>query len=711
MAHEDKYEMDEQEYDSQELSSIIKTEMDDARDFIDQIGQERAENTDYYLGAEPVNGSELQSEYVSTDVRDSVLFMMPSIMRTFFGSKKIVEFVPQGPEDIELAEQQTDYINYVITQKNNGFQVLYNAFKDALIRKAGFVKVYYDEGLTVTNHSYTNLTSDQRQALLQDIEVEIVKEKTEEMTREVYDDSTGQQITQSIPLRYDIDIRRVKKKNKVCVDAVPPEEILISRDARTIETASYVAHRRLMTVSELVSMGYDLEEVEQYAGAGNYLDPETQNEIQARNPFNDVTGPDRADSKEVYYVEHYLHYDLDGDGIDERIKVCTAGEGCNILFIEPCDELPIAMFCPDPEPHTAIGSCPADYLKPIQAAKSQIMRDSLDSLGHAIFPRYAVVEGQVNLEDLMNTDIGQPIRQRAPGQIQALTTPFVGKEAFPVMNYLDNVKEERTGVSKASMGLNADALQSSTKAAVVGTMSAAQGRIELICRHFAETGLKPLFRIVNNVVIRNQNEQDVFKLNNKFIPVDPKFWDINKDIQVNVAISKSSDEEKAAVLASLLTKQEMILEKLGPNNPLVTGQQYANAMTKFIELAGFKDAQQFINTQVQEPPPPSPEQQKPDAQEMLAMAESEKAKASANKAIVDAENDRLKILMDDDFRRDQAQADAILKVMELNAKYGTELTMAEINAYLERDKEEIRQRNKSVGLNGSSTGNPGGQPQ
>ena len=134
-------------------------------------------------------------------------------------------------------------------------------------------------------------------------------------------------------------------------------------------------------------------------------------------------------------------------------------------------------------------------------------------------------------------------------------------------------------------------------------------------------------------------------------------------------------------------------------------------MTKFIELAGFKDAQQFINTQVQEPPPPSPEQQKPDAQEMLAMAESEKAKASANKAIVDAENDRLKILMDDDFRRDQAQADAILKVMELNAKYGTELTMAEINAYLERDKEEIRQRNKSVGLNGSSTGNPGGQPQ
>ena len=698
----DNPESQDQEYDTIELTSIIKSEMDDARDFIDQVGQERAENTDYYLGAEPTNESELQSEYVSTDVRDSVLFMMPSIMRTFFGSKKIVEFIPHGPEDVALAEQQTDYINYVITQKNNGFQVMYNAFKDALIRKAGFVKVYYDEGLQVTNHSYTGLNEEQRQALLQDIEVEIVSEKTEEMTRETYDDTTGETTTQSIPFRYDLKIRRVKKKNKVCIDAIPPEEILISRDARTIETASYVAHRRLMTVGELVSLGYDLEEVEQYAGAGNYMDPETQNEIQARNPFNDVTGPDRADGKEVYYVEHYLHYDLDGDGIDEKIKICTAGEGCNILHIEPCDELPIAMFCPDPEPHTAVGSCPADYLKPIQAAKSQIMRDSLDSLGHAIFPRYAVVEGQVNLEDLMNTDIGQPIRQRAPGQIQPLTTPFVGKEAFPVMNYLDNVKEERTGVSKASMGLNADALQSSTKAAVVGTMSAAQGRIELICRHFAETGLKPLFKIVNNVVIRNQNEKDVFRLNDEFIPVDPRFWDINKDIQVNVAISKSSDEEKAAVLGLLLQKQEMILEKLGPQNPLVTGQQYANAMTKFIELAGFKDAQQFINTRVEPTPPPAPEEQKPDAQEMLAMAESEKAKATANKAIVDAENDRLKILMDDDFKRDQASADALLKVLELNAKYGTEIQTTEINAILERDKEEIRQRNKSVGMGGQS---------
>ena len=712
MDYDNEYEQpEEQEIDEQELSSVVKAEMDDARDFIDQVGQERAENTDYYLGAAPVSESELQSEYISTDVRDSVLFMMPSIMRTFFGSKKIVEFVPNGPEDIKIAEQQTDYINYLITQKNPGFRVFYNAFKDALIRKAGFIKVYYDNGLDVTQHDYTGLNADQRMALMSDMDVEVIKEKQEMVMKQVQDPQTGEMIEQQTPGTYDMKIRRIKKKNKVCIEAVPPEEILISRDARDIETSPYVAHRRLMTLSELVSMGYDLEEVEEYAGSGNYLDPESQNEIQARNPFNDVTGPDRADKKEVYYVEHYLFYDLDNDGIDERIKICTAGEGCNIIYVEPCDELPIAMFCPDPEPHTAIGSCPADYVKPIQAAKSQIMRDTLDSLGHAIFPRYAVVEGQVNLEDLMNTDIGQPIRQRAPGQIQPLTTPFVGQQAFPVLNYLDEVKENRTGVSKASMGLNADALQSTTKSAVASTMSASQGRIELICRHFAETGLKPLFKIVNNTVIRNQNEADVFRLNNEFIPVDPRFWDINKDLQVNVAISKNSDEEKAQVLTMLMQKQETLIRELGPNNPVVTGQQYANALSKFIELAGFKDAQQFINTKVETPPEPPQEPPKPDAQEMLAMAESEKAKATANKAIVDAENDRLKIFMDDDFKRDQAQADAVLKVMEMNAKYGSELNMREIDAYLERDKEEIRQRQKLNGGNVAPNGNPNQNPQ
>lgn len=681
-----------------ELESVLKAEMDDAKDFIHQVGQERAESTEYYLGNEPESTSTLQSEFISTDVRDTVLFMLPSIMRTFFGTKKVVEFVPKGPEDIPLAEQQTDYINYIVQQKNPGFNVLYSAFKDALVRKTGFVKAFWDDSVHASTHEYTDLDPQAYQALILDPDVEIVQEEATTESVTAINPETGEEVTQTIPTKYDLIIRRVKARNQVCLEAVPPEEVLISRHARNLETASYVAHRTIKSVADLVAMGYDQEEIEQYASyVGSTLDPESYNEQQARNPFDNTVYPDRSDSggKDVLYIEHYLNYDYDDDGIDERLQVCTIGDGLYILNVEQIDDLPIVMFCPDPEPHTAIGSCPADYLKPIQAAKSQIMRDTLDSLGHAIFPRMAVVEGQVNIDDVLNTDIGQPIRVRAPGMVQPFAVPFVGKEAFPVLGYLDESKENRTGVSKASAGLNADALQSSTKAAVAATMSGAQGRIELICRHFAEGGMKDLFTLVNNLVIKHQNAQDVFRLNGRFIPVDPRYWDNNKDIVINVAISKTSDEEKAAILTQLASKQEQILSQLGPSNPLVSLQQYSNTLTRIIEMAGFKDPESFVNTQVPPLPPQPPEAEKPDPAALLAQAEAQKAQVQAQKAIIDAETDRMKIIMDDDRSRDIKEAEIRLKATELAAKYGTQVNIAEINAIMERDRENIRQTAKA----------------
>jgi len=691
-----------QEANEEELQGILKSELDDARDYIEQVGEDRAEATEYYLGDAPNGQSSMQSEYVSTDVRDSVLFMLPSIMRTFFGTNKIVEFVPRNAEDIALATQQTDYINYIIQQKNPGFKVMYDVFKDALIRKTGFVKAYWDDSITASTHEYTNVSPEGYQALMLDPDVEMVKEKVEMQSMTIINPETGEEITQETPVSYDLTIRRVKGKNQVCIESIPPEEVLISRYARDLHSSPYVAHRMIKTVSDLVAMGYDREDMEQYAGSGNLIDAETFEEEEARNPYSDGIFDARNDAgqKNVLYVEHYLFYDLDGDGIDERIRVCTVGNGLNIVNTAQWDDLPITLFCPDPEPHTSIGSCPADYLKPIQAAKSQIMRDTLDSLGHAIFPRMGVVEGQVNIDDVLNTDIGQPIRMRAPGMVQPFAVPFVGKEAFPVLSYLDEAKENRTGVSKASAGLNADALQSSTASAVSATMSGAQGRIELICRHFAD-GMKDLFKLVNSLVVKHQDQPDMVRLNNEFVPIDPRYWDSDKDLIVNVAISKSSDAEKQAVLLQVASKQEQILQQLGVNNPLVSLQQYSNTLSKLIEQAGFKDTQSFINSEVQ-PIPPQPPQ--PTPQDMLAQAEMEKAKVSAQKAMIDSETDRMKIIMDDDRNRDEAEANIRLKAAELNAKYGAQINVAEINALMERDRETIRQIAKT-NAQGLFTGN------
>ena len=697
----------EDSYNEEELQGVLKSEMDDAKDFIDQIDEDRADATDYYLGNSPTAQSSMQSEFVSTDVRDSVLFMLPSIMRTFFGTNKIVEFIPNGPEDIDLAKQQTDYINYVIQQKNPGFKVIYDAFKDALIRKTGFVKAYWDDSITASTHEYTGLSPEAYQAITLDPNVEVIEEKVEMQSMTIIDPETSEEMTQETPASYDVKIRRIKPKDQVVIEAVPTEEILISRHARDLNSSPYVAHRMVKTVSDLVAMGYDKEQMEQFAGSGTTVDEDSYDIEEARNPYADFTGVDRADtnSKSVLYVEHYVFYDLDGDGIDERIRVCTVGNGLNIVNATPWDDLPITLFCPDPEPHTSIGSCPADYLMPIQAAKSQIMRDTLDSLGHAIFPRMGIVEGQVNIDDVLNTDIGQPIRMRAPGMVQPFSVPFVGKEAFPVLSYLDEAKENRTGVSKASAGLNAEALQSTTSAAVSATMSGAQGRVELICRHFAD-GMKDLFKLVNSLVIKHQEGQDMMRLNNEFIPIDPRYWDADKDMVINVGISKNSDEEKFQVLTSLAQKQEQIMQTLGPNNPLVNLQQYANTLTKMIEMAGFKDATTFINTQVPPMPPQPQAEEKPDPAAMLAQAEAMKAQNQAQKAIIDAETDRMKIIMDDDRQRDEHEADLKLKIAELQAKYGAQVNVAEINAIMERDREVIRQqaKNQAQGMftNGSN---------
>ena len=711
--HEELEEENQQdEVDLEQLQGVLKGELDDAQDFIDALGEDRNKATRYYLGDEPASKSNLQSEFISTDVRDSVLYMMPSLMRTFFGTKKVVEFVPTGPEDIPLAEQQTDYINYVIQEKNPGFHVLYDAFKDALVRKTGFVKAYWDDSITANTYDYTGLNREQYMALVSDPDVEIVEENITYEKQIIIDQLTGEEVEQEFPVSYDVVIKRVKHKDQVVIEAIPPEEVLISRDARDIKTSPYVAHRMLKSVSDLIAMGYEKDFIENNVSSDADFDSAEWNAEEARQPYADVYGTTRSDSSGdgVLYIEHYLFYDLDGDGIAERIRVCTLGGSLTVANVMQWDDLPIVMFCPDPEPHTAIGTSIADYVMPLQRAKSQIMRDTLDSLGHSIFPRYGVVEGQVNIDDVLNSDIGQPIRMRAPGMVQPFSVPFVGAAAFPVLEYLDEAKEQRTGVSKASMGMNADALQSTTKAAVSATMSAAQGRLEMIARLFAEEGLTDLFRLVNRLIVKHQDQAEMVRLNNKFVPIDPRVWDAEKDIVCNVAITHTSDEERVSTLLSVAGKQEQIMAQLGVDNPMVTPQMYANTLQKIIEMAGFKDASQFVNANF---PPLPPEPPKVDPTQALADAEVQKAQISAQKALLDAETDRLKLIMEDDRERDRTEANLIIEAEKIRARYGTQVNVAELQALMERDREVIREAAKiqAQGLvpGGNSNGSGGVQ--
>lgn len=679
----------EEPISEEELQNIVIAEIDDAQNYIDDnISPERALAGQYYKGEPFGNEEEGRSQAMSMDVRDTVQAMMPSIMKVFFAANNVVEFAPNGPEDVESAQQATDYVNYCLTRDNNLFNECYSTFKDALIRKNGIMKVWWNTEKDVTTHYFTGLDEATFSVLQADANIEV---KDVEITYgETMVETPMGMMGQTQPATYDCTVVRTVEKGRLCVQSVPPEEFLIDRRARSIETAEFVAHRRYVTVSDLVKMGYDFDEV-QDLGFETLDDFEGNQETFDRNPqaFVQITGRTDTTSRKVLYIEGYVYVDMDGDGIAELCRVCVAGTANKILHWEPCDFIPFVDFCPDPEPHTFFGMSIADVTMDIQLIKSNILRNTLDSLAQSIHPRTGVVEGQVNIEDVMNTEVGGIIRMRAPGMVQPFVMPFVGQQAFPMLQYMDELRENRTGISKAASGLDANALQSSTRAAVAATITAAAQHIELICRIFAETGMKSLFRKSMQLIARNQDAPRMVRLRNTFVPIDPRVWDTSMDVVVNVALGTGSNEEKMAFLGQVAAKQEMLMQM---GAPLADMQGYYNTLSQMMALAGYKDPTVFFKDPATMPPPPPPAPPQPTPEEMLSQVQMEAIRADIQKKAAELELQREEMLRKDDRERDKLDADMMIKAAEIEAKYGAQVNTANIEALMQRDRELLRQQ-------------------
>jgi hypothetical protein len=682
---------EERHMSEEELQGVVSSEIVDAINFIDEdIAPMRAQATEYYLGEPFGNEEEGRSQVVSMDVRDTVQGMLPSLMRIFFGPEKIVEFVPNGPEDVDMAAQATDYVDFVFKRDNQGFKILHSLFKDALVRKTGFVKFWWDESVKVKAMSFTMLDEQSMMVLTQDQDIEIaaVREYPMPGMQEQVDPMTG--MVMPVPMLYDVEIKRRIKSGKVKIEALPPEEFLIDRRAKSIDDATFAAHRCMKTVSELVAMGYDYDMVVENSGDNYEFD--TNEEYQARNPYAIVRGAVNSDpaTRHVLYIESYIKVDFDGDGIAELRKICTIGNSHKVVSNEIIDYRPFAEFCPDPEPHTFFGMCPADVTKDIQLIKSNVTRGILDSLSQSINPRTAIVEGQANIDDVLNNEVGAVIRMRAPGMVQPFNVPFVGQQAFPMLDYLDDIKQNRTGISKAAAGLDADALQSTTKAAVSATVNAAHQHIEMIARIFAETGLRRLFTGILKLVVENQDAPRMIRLRNQFVQMDPRSWDVTMDVAVNVGVGDGTIEDRMAILGNVAAKQEQILQIAGPNNPIVSMAQYTNTLSKMLELAGIKDTQNYFNRLPADFQMPQ-EENKPTPEEMLAEVQRQAILADIEKKAAELDLEREKMIRIDDRERDRIEQDGILRKYDLELKYNTQIQSAEINAALNKDREVIRQ--------------------
>lgn len=671
------------------------------------IATERAKATDYYKGKLPdvdsgSSNDDDRSKAVLSDVRDTVMGMMPDLMRTFFGSDSVCAYQPVASEDPEQqkrnendAKLATDYVHNVVLKTDNPdfFQSILSTFQDGLVRKVGFVKAWWEKSKKPSYTTHTGLDQDMVAMLLDADDVEIVNKRT------YVDKYTAEGSTTATPaVRYDLTLKRVCDRGRVRIKAVPCENIFVSQSATTIDDAPVFGYSEDKTASWFIEQGL-VDTVAELEGFDRDPNDSESQEQQARNLDNQAapTGRDSDDtapidkSQNLYkYTEAYVIADKDGDGIAELIRVQCAGTSYHVLKDEPWDECQYAAFAPYPEAHVFFGESAADLTMDTQRISSRILRDILDNLAQAVKPQTAVVEGQVNLDDVLNPDTSNVIRMRAPGMVTPFLTPFVGKEGLPILDLMKNVREGRTGMSDASQGLDPKVLQSTDKGAVQATLTKAQARIEMVARVFAEMGMRRLFRIILKLIIQNQDEARVISLRGSVSKIDPRSWNADMHVSVDVPFGRGAPGEQVQFLLMVLAKQEQIIAMLGPDNPICSISQYRYTLAKILELSGWANTESFFG----DPSKLPPEQLQAIGQKMAAAQQGpqpqgpaapdpqvEMAKIKSNEAIKQAEIQfkRDELATKTQVEMAKIEADTRMRALEIQATHHATLTTAQMD--------------------------------
>ena len=679
--------------DDEEFLSHCRSQLEDAKDFLENhLAPHRSDAIDVYHQREYGDEEQGRSQFVDSTLRDTVNAILPSLLKIFTSTERVLEFMPRQPEDVPFALQATDYVRHCLNEANF-YNVLHDAMKDALIVGSGFIKYFYEYANEVEGYSYTGLDDDTLAALMQDDKIEIASIDSRPIA------SGTDMPPEQIPMIHDVEVKRRSNKGKFRLECIPPEEILFNRRSKGFGDPStdLIAHRRVVTVSDLVALGYQKEDFIDFAG--DTYDLDEQKEYYTRRPEiqgKEVSGVAYQEaSKKLLYTELYIKADYDLDDYTEIRRVCIVGPNFDkIIMNEPVNEFPVVHMTPYREPHDVCGSGLFDTLRDIQKTKTQIMRGMLDSLSLSIFPRMSFVDGQVSVSDLMNVETGALIRMRSPAAVKPLTVPFVGAQGQPILNYFSEITENRTGISKASLGLAPESLMSSSPIAVSGTLSAAQMKTEYIARNFAETALKPLYQGILKLIVQHQDRETMIRLRNEWVPMHPAAWDTGYDVMINVALGGGDENLRMQALQTIAAKQEEIIKLVGPDNPLVNVQQYSNTLRKMTELSGFKNAEDYFKDPSKEPPP-EPQPEKPSQEEI--QMQMMQMQIELSKAQLELEHMRLgldenKAQTDAALKSTEIETDAMIKLQELSAKYNQSIDTTQLRGMIETNRELIRQQ-------------------
>ena len=594
----------------EELLTRIQGEITESLGYMgDTISHQREQAMQYYYGLPFGNEVEGRSQYVDSTVQDTIEWIKPSLMRVFASGDEMGQFTPHGPEDVQMAEQATDYVNYVFTKDNPGWEILYSWFTDALLSKNGIVKIWWDEYEDFNREEYQRLSEVEFETLILSTNVEVIQHTQ-------YPDPQAVEVVPgaAVAMLHDVVIKRKSYTGKVRIENVPPSEFLIARESKTIQDSRFVCHRVLKTLSELREMYPDKDlDVEDLRGASSDMMDFSSERLerfqfdksaQYWEGWGDATYGE--DGLRTYWLhESYLKTDYDGDGITELRKVCTVGS--TVLANEEIDSIPFVSLTPVKIPHKFFGLSIADLVMDLQLIKSTLMRNLMDNAYNQNFGRYAVLEGQANLDDLLTQRPGGVVRVKSPNAVMPLATPPLQPESFQMLEYLDGIRESRAGVSRMSQGMNENALTSHTTAtAVNAVMSAAQSRVDLVARNFAETGVKELMYKIYELLLKNQDKERVVMLRNNWVPVRPDSWNDKYDCTVSVALGNGNKDQQLAHLSAIM---QFAGQAMQGGLPIATAQNMYNIGAAMVKNMGFQNVQDFLTDPSQTPPQPSPQQQ------------------------------------------------------------------------------------------------------
>ena len=672
----------------EEIQGIVTDAIQNAVDFVEsEITDIRIKSQRYMDGEVDIGFEPGRSKVTSTKVRDTIRAVKPSIMRVFLSSSKPVEYVPKGPEDVAMAEQATDYMHHEFTRLD-GYKLLSEAIHDALVKKQGILKAFYRDYPEVKIYTFSELSEDELNLLTNDDNVNVLEQSMEmKMDR----DEFGMDIEAPV---FSVKIARTEMMGELCVESVPPEELFVNRDAKTMQDAYVVAHRTEMRAGDVIAMGFDPEiitELDGYSSGSDMTDAEKFTRTGYDDDLDDENTQDPT-MRMIVITEAYMRIDIDGSGVPVLHKFLCGGTKYKLLDFEPCDEVPLVKLEVDPEPHSFYGNSVAEMLCEDQDAATAILRGILDNVALSNSPRLAFQEGSVNIEDLMNNEIGGLVRMRQPGAIQDLSVPFTAGQTLTALNYMDKMVEQKTGVTQ-NIALNPDMLQSTTKAAVTASVEAAAGQVEVMVRNLAD-GLKDLFRLMLRIVHKNVDEERMVRLNGMFVPVDPRVWDTSMDVSVNVGLGTGREDERVAALQQALQLQTQIYQQYGPMNGLVSLTNIRNTLTDMLATAGVRNSDRYfapINQeieaqmlQMQQQQQAQLAQNQPDPNAAYLQAEAMKAQGKMQSDMIKMQLEAQKAAAEDDLKRDQMAQDLLVDTAKLAGQYGAAVDVARVKA--EQDK-------------------------